>query len=82
MTSPPEQITVWCPKCERHFRDWYRPSINLSLGEEWTEEEIEQASSVECPECHLRQDVGNLIVDQDGFWRVDGQENSLNEELE
>ncbi len=74
MTMPPRLITVWCPKCKAEFIDSYRPSINLSLGEEWTEEELELASSVGCPTCGLRQAVGNLIVDKGGvwIWRNDG----------
>ena len=72
MTSPPTLITVWCPNCKAEFEGYYRPSINLSLGGggEWTEEELERATSVECPTCGLRQRVGSLIVDKDGVWDI------------
>lgn len=70
MTSPITPIFVWCPNCMAEFMDFYRPSINLSLGEEWTEEELEQASSVQCPTCGLRQGVGTLIVNKDGVWNI------------
>jgi len=39
------------------FSDWIRDSINLSLGEEWTDEEIEEATSVKRPECGWRGDA-------------------------
>lgn len=65
MTSPPKQITVRCPKCSETYTDWIRPSINLSLGEEWTEEEIEEATTVVCPKCSTRVDPGSLIVEMD-----------------
>ena len=68
MTSPIEIITVLCPICKEEFLDWYRPSINLSLGEEWTEEALEMASSVDCPTCGLRQQVSNLVGKKDGVW--------------
>jgi ssDNA-binding Zn-finger/Zn-ribbon topoisomerase 1 len=70
MTSPPREIEVECPSCGCQFEGWYRPSINLNLGEEWTEEEIERATSVECPECHQRTRVSSLIVGKDGIFRV------------
>ena len=70
MTSPIEVISVLCPICKEEFLDWYRPSINLSLGEEWTEEALEMASSVDCPTCSLRQQVSNLVVKKDGVWDI------------
>ena len=70
MTSPIEIITVLCPICKKEFLDWYRPSINLSLGVEWTEEALEMASSVDCPTCGLRQQVSNLVVKKDGVWDI------------
>ena len=70
MTSPIEIITVLCPVCKEEFLDWYRPSINLSLCEECTEEALEMASSVCCPTCGLRQQVSNLVVKKDGVWDI------------
>ena len=51
MTSPIEEIEVHCPECSTIFTDTIRASINLSLGEEWTDEEIHEATSVTCPNC-------------------------------
>ena len=51
MTSPPEEVTVTCPACDHVYRDWIRASINLDLGEPWTEEEIERATTATCPKC-------------------------------
>ena len=57
MTSPPREVEVECPRCGMWFSDWIRDSINLSLGEEWTDEEIEEATSVKRPECGWRGDA-------------------------
>lgn len=70
MTSPPQRVTVSCPKCNRVFEDWYRPSINLSLGEPWTDEDIERATTVECPHCKHRFSPGSLIVDPEGTFNI------------
>lgn len=64
-------IDVTCPKCGKEFRDSYRPSINLSLGEPWTEEQIERAMSVLCPHCGTRTHVGGLVVGKDGTFHFD-----------
>jgi hypothetical protein len=53
MTSPIRRVTVRCTACRRTFRDFYRPSINLGLGESWTDEDIEQAITVRCSHCGL-----------------------------
>jgi|GEM_PF-2696290 len=62
MTSPFELIRVECPNCHTTFEDCYRPSINLSLGEDWTEEEIDEAMTVSCPKCGQRHDIDSLVV--------------------
>jgi DNA-directed RNA polymerase subunit RPC12/RpoP len=70
MTSPPTKIRIVCPECGKKFQGYYRPSINLSLGEKWTEEEIEKAMSVVCPHCGTRTRVGGLVVGGDGTFRL------------
>ncbi len=50
MTSPPEPISVWCPKCNLIYEDWWRPSINSAL-DSFDDEYIEEASSATCPRC-------------------------------
>jgi hypothetical protein len=70
MTSPPEQITVVCPCCNKAYKDWWRPSINLSLGEEFDEEYLNEASSATCDHCGLKIYLNNLIVQADGTWVI------------
>ena len=43
MTSPIVDIEVECPDCGEQFVAWHRASVNLSLGEQWTEEELDEA---------------------------------------
>ena len=62
MTSPIEEIEVQCTKCSTIYKDWIRGSINLSLGEEWTDEEIDEATSVTCPNCKYKQYGDSIIV--------------------
>jgi len=62
MTSPPQKVRVTCPSCGVEYEGYYRPSINLSLGEPWTDEEVEEASSVTCPQCGHRVTVDDAIV--------------------
>ena len=65
MTSPPEVIKVHCPECATIFTDSIRGSINLSLGEEWTDEEIDEATSVTCPNCQYKQYGDSIITSMD-----------------
>lgn len=62
MTSPPIEHDVECPNCAHQFRAWLRASINLSLGEEWTDEDIERATTAVCPQCGQRSGIDVLIV--------------------
>ncbi len=65
MTSPVQEIEVHCPMCAAIFHDSVRWSINLSLGEKWTDEEIDEATSVTCPYCEHKQYVDAIIVSND-----------------
>ena len=65
MTSPIEEIEVHCPQCSTIFTDTIRGSINLSLGQEWTDEEIDEATSVTCPNCKYKQYGDSIIVSND-----------------
>jgi hypothetical protein len=49
MTSPPRRIIVECPSCGECYEDFYRPSINLSLYDEWTDEQLREANTPTCP---------------------------------
>jgi hypothetical protein len=62
VTSPPEQITVRCHGCNTVYKDWRRASINLSLGEDFPDEYIEECGTATCPACGLRVNLGGLIV--------------------
>jgi hypothetical protein len=62
MTSPPARVEGACPSCGARVEGWYRPSINLGLGESWTEEEIEEATTLRCDGCGERFAPGSLIV--------------------
>ena len=62
MTTPPYRVEVECPECATKFTDFLRTSINLSLGEEWTDEEIEEATTVRCPKCGWRGNSDSVIV--------------------
>jgi hypothetical protein len=62
MTSPPRQVEVECPDYGTIFSDWLRDSINLTLGEEWSDEEILEATTVRCPTCGWQGGTDSLIV--------------------
>jgi len=63
MTTPAYEVIVECPNCGTEFHDWIRNSINLSLGETWTDDDIEEAFSVTCPECGHRESTDGLLVE-------------------
>jgi DNA-directed RNA polymerase subunit RPC12/RpoP len=65
VTSPPRQVEVVCPACGHEYETWHRRSINLTLGQGWTEEEIREATSARCPECGHEVEFRTLIVDTD-----------------
>ena len=62
MTSPPIEIEVKCPACGERFVTWHRDSVNLSLGEKWTQEELDELQFVNCPKCNGRFEKDLLIV--------------------
>jgi hypothetical protein len=60
MSSPPELILVWCP-CGALYRDWWRPSMNLSL-DNFDDDYIERMSSTSCPNCRSHSRLGTLLA--------------------
>lgn len=62
MTSPPKQIAIECPRCGHEYRDWHRPSINLGL-DDLDPAEIEEATTVRCPQCGTTVDLDSLFVE-------------------
>lgn len=71
MTTPPERITVECPGCGERYEDWHRRSINLSLGEPWTADELREASTATCPRCSTVVEVDTLVI-ENGIWKFGG----------
>jgi hypothetical protein len=47
-------IEVECPACGERFVTWHRSSVNLSLGEEWTKEVLDEVKFANCPRCNGR----------------------------
>ena len=62
MTSPPIEIEVDCPACGERFATWHRASVNLSLGEKWTQKELDNLKSIDCPGCKSRLEKDVLIL--------------------
>ena len=62
MTSPPIEIEVDCPACGERFATWHRASVNLSLGEHWTKEELDEVKFAICPKCNGRFEKDVLIA--------------------
>ena len=60
MSTPPEFIIVWC-HCGAVYKDWWRPSMNLSL-DNFDDDYIERASSITCPNCRSYSRMGTLLT--------------------
>ena len=69
MTSPIETITVRCPGCQHEYEDWYRASMNLGM-DDFDDDYIRRASTATCPKCGHVVNLGVLVVDGEGVWRV------------
>lgn len=70
MTSPPQPVLVDCPRCRQIFEAWYRPSINLSLGEVWSKEDVDDATTAKCPTCQHQVLLNHLVVREDGVFHL------------
>ncbi len=62
MTSPIVNIEVECPDCGEQFVAWHRSSVNLSLGEHWTKEDLDDVKFAICPICKGRVEKDVLIA--------------------
>jgi len=62
MTSPIKDVEVECPACGERFATWHRASVNLSLGEKWTKEKLDELMFISCPKCNGRFKKDLLIV--------------------
>lgn len=65
MTTPPQEITVKCPKCGKVFKDWYRSSVNLMI-DDFDDDDIDECSSAICPLCGYKVEFDTLVVDREG----------------
>ena len=82
MTSPPEEITVECPKCGHHYEDWIRGSVNLDL-DPFDSDYLESCSTATCPKCQHKVNLDVLVVEDGVFtrepdapmWPIDDPEN-------
>ena len=66
MTSPPEFVTVICPKCGNQYEDWYRPSVNLDL-DDFDEKYLDECCSAVCPKCGHKVYFESLVVKDGAF---------------
>lgn len=70
MTSPPQPITITCPSCGTSFESWWRASINLSLGEKFSDDYLREATIKTCPKCKFEIRLDTLLIGEDGVWRI------------
>ena len=61
MTHQPELVEAVCACCGTVYTTLYRPRLRLEI-EPWTEEKIEQDTTVTCPECGHEDALETLIV--------------------
>lgn len=69
MTSPPERITVKCPRCGTSYETCYRASMNLQM-DDFDDEYIEEMSTGTCPACGHKVQLDVLVVRPDGVWEI------------
>jgi uncharacterized protein with PIN domain len=62
VTSPCEEVTIRCPQCGNEYRDWFRASVNLSLGEDFDEDYLRSCETATCPACHTTVEIGPTLV--------------------
>jgi hypothetical protein len=64
-----EAITVECPKCGDHFKDWWRPCANLESDPDLADPGyLDCAATATCPHCGKTIRLGVLTADGD-VWR-------------
>ncbi len=71
MTSPPEEITVECPKCGHLYEDWFRASVNLDL-DAFDDEYLDRCSTATCAEWQHKVNLDVLVV-EDGVFKFGAQ---------
>jgi hypothetical protein len=71
MTSPIAPVIIACPMCATRFTHYTRASVNMTLGETFSEEDLRSWSTAVCPTCEHTVDLDMLVVDSDGTFRFD-----------
>lgn len=65
MTTAPYEVEVRCEGCGVLFRGWRRNSVNLRL-DPMSDDDLDDALSVQCPACGHRDWGVGLVVDDGG----------------
>jgi predicted RNA-binding Zn-ribbon protein involved in translation (DUF1610 family) len=73
MTSPPEKITIQCPRCGEVYEDWYRATVNRGL-DDFDEEYLRQCFKAACPKCGHEVKFDLLVVERDGKFSIGPRE--------
>ena len=73
MTAPSEPIKVECPSCGERYQAWHAASIDLSLGEEFSEEGLHSVTHRRCPYCGHEVELTMLLIDQEGVFHLEGR---------
>jgi len=61
MTTPPEEVIIRCTTCGHRSSKFIRRSINISLGDKFTRDEIDDATIFECPMCQSKMPTDTII---------------------
>jgi hypothetical protein len=61
-------VEIACPTCHE-YEAWRRHSINLTPGEERTEEDVRVRTHARWPECGLKAELETLVIKTERVWR-------------
>ena len=72
MTPVAAKLTIECPECANRFEARDSASLVTSRGPDTAAVELNllQQSATRCPGCGGRIELGLLVLDDDGLWRV------------
>jgi DNA-directed RNA polymerase subunit RPC12/RpoP len=74
VSSPLEKIGIECPHCREVYEDWVRRSLDFSVGDIWSQTELEEATTSICPACGTRVKHEALASRDDGVWEIEAPE--------
>lgn len=66
MSSPIEDVVIKCPQCDKQYKDWWRPSVNLDL-DDFDDAYLAECCSAVCPHCQFKVSFGMLTVENGVF---------------